>query len=55
MHNDSVNFMKMLESYGMTYTQFLDLKDEWDKLSWSDRNKMLNDAINRDVAQSGEV
>lgn len=55
MQKESIEFAETLDALGLTCVEFLDLKDEWDKLPWSDQNKMLNDAINRDVAVRGKV
>lgn len=43
------DFIKVLHEHNFTYEQFLDLKDEWDRLSWQDRYDLLYDSLKEDL------
>lgn len=43
------DFIKVLHEHNFTYEQFLDLRDEWDRLSWQDRCDLLKGDLKKEA------
>ena len=46
------DFIKILHEHDFTYEQFIDLRDEWDRLSWQDRYDLLKEDLKKEATDT---
>ena len=47
-NKSSMSFIDKLREHQLTINEFLDLRDEWDTISYNDRKTMLEDELKRE-------